>query len=226
VPEEEIDPVAGIGSLVEPVRRALYRYVAGQPQAVGRERAAAALSVPVHTAKFHLDRLVEEGLLEVEFRRLTGRSGPGAGRPAKLYRRSKVELSVSLPERRYDLAGQILATAVDRSVREEVPAAGLVQQAARDRGRAAAVQDPATGEGATEKTLAGLGYEPRADGDDLVLANCPFDALARQHTDLVCGLNLSFVEGLLDGLGDAGFRACLDPDPQRCCVRLRSTDRA
>ena len=107
---------ARIGALAEPVRRELYEYVVAQREAVSREQAADGVAVPLHTAKFHLDRLVGEGLLETEYRRLTGRTGPGAGRPAKLYRRAERELTVSLPERRYDLAGEILAEGVERSL--------------------------------------------------------------------------------------------------------------
>ena len=109
---------AGIGALAEPIRRALYTYVVAQPDAVGREAAAAAVDVPVHTAKFHLDRLVDDGLLQAEYRRISGRSGPGAGRPAKLYRRAEQQFSVSLPERRYDLAGSLLATDTTRQLRD------------------------------------------------------------------------------------------------------------
>ena len=76
--------VEGIGALAEPVRRALYDFVVASRGLVGREEAAEAVGVPVHTAKFHLDRLADDGLLDVEFQRRTGRTGPGAGRPAKL----------------------------------------------------------------------------------------------------------------------------------------------
>ena len=107
--------VAGLGVLAEPVRRALYRYAAAQAEAVSREQAAEACGVPLHTAKFHLDRLVDEGLLEAEYRRLSGRSGPGAGRPSKLYRRADREISVSLPARQYDLAGDLLAAAIEQA---------------------------------------------------------------------------------------------------------------
>src|SRR5690554_1534537 len=126
---------AGVGTLAEPTRRALYEYVAAQPDAVDREQAAAAVGVPRHTAKFHLDRLADEGLLDVEFRRLSGRTGPGAGRPAKLYRRSNRQFSISLPERRYDLAGHVLATAIDRARRDETPIADAVREAATNEGR-------------------------------------------------------------------------------------------
>src|SRR6476661_2902690 len=113
--------VAGVAVLAEPLRLDLYRYVVAQPEPVSREQAAEGVGVPRHTAKFHLDRLVEEGLLDTEFQRLSGRRGPGAGRPAKLYRRSGRELSVTLPARRYDLAGQLLAQAIDDSTRDGTP---------------------------------------------------------------------------------------------------------
>ena len=94
---DDLTDVMGVAALADPLRRRLYRYVARSAEPVGREEAAAAVEVPVHTAKFHLDRMVDDGLLTVEFRRLSGRSGPGAGRPAKLYRRSEHEFTVSLP---------------------------------------------------------------------------------------------------------------------------------
>ena len=80
---------SSIGALAEPTRLALTRYVAGSPPPVSREQAAAAVDLPLHPVEFHLDRLVEEGPLEVQYRRLTGRTGPGAGRPSKLYRRAQ-----------------------------------------------------------------------------------------------------------------------------------------
>jgi predicted ArsR family transcriptional regulator len=213
---------AGIGALAEPVRRDLYLFVVGRPDPVSREQAAEGVGVPRHTAKFHLDRLVDEGLLEVEFRRLTGRTGPGAGRPAKLYRRSARELSVSLPQRRYDLAGKILAAAVDRAAREQVPVDAAVRDAARDEGRrSAAAAEPEAGEERLTEVLVDHGYEPRLRDDEMLLANCPFDALVHDHTALVCGLNEQFVEGVLEGLGCTDWRTRLDPEPGLCCVKLR-----
>ena len=209
---------SGIGALAEPVRRDLYRFVAGQADPVSREQAAEGVGVPLHTAKFHLDKLVDSGLLAVEFRRLTGRTGPGAGRPSKLYRRADAQLSVSLPERRYDLAGRILATAVAQAGADQVPVDTAVRDAARAEGRRAAAD--AAGEPVTE-VLAAHGYEPRDRDDEVVLANCPFDALVADHTALVCGLNEQFVGGLLEGLDCTEWRACLDPEPGLCCVRLR-----
>lgn len=221
--------VAGVGALAEPARRALYRYVAGQQEPVSREEAAEGCSLPVHSAKFHLDRLVEVGLLDVEYRRLSGRSGPGAGRPAKLYRRSGREVSVSLPARRYDVAGEVLADAIDRSLRETLPLAEAVRAAAEKRGRemaASAPPAPSDTGGATEHhvdrvagVLAAHGYEPRTSDTRIDLANCPFHALAREHTELVCGMNVSLVSGVLDELGCHRLEAVLAPEPGLCCVK-------
>jgi predicted ArsR family transcriptional regulator len=229
VSDDFASQVAGVGALAEPARRALYLFVIGQPDAVSREQAALACDLPLHTAKFHLDRLVDEGLLDVEFRRLTGRTGPGAGRPSKLYRRSERQVTVSLPERRYDLAGDILAEAIDRSAREGVSVRHAVAEVAAIRGQQLATAADELGGSDVERTaevLSRHGYEPRTGGGDVCLANCPFDRLAREHTELVCAMNLSLVTGVLDGLGCDSLEAVLEPEPGLCCVKARSRDRS
>lgn len=217
--------LAGVGALVEPARRALFFFVAGQPEAVGREQAATACGLPLHTAKFHLDRLVDEGLLEVEFRRLSGRTGPGAGRTSKLYRRSPREVSVSLPERRYDLAGDIFAEAIDRSLRDGIEVGHAVVEVAESRGRQlAATSEDVPGGSDIDRTvglLARHGYQPRGGDGAVCLANCPFDRLAREHTELVCSMNLSLVGGVLAGLGCDSLEAVLEPEEGLCCVKAR-----
>jgi predicted ArsR family transcriptional regulator len=226
--------VTRLGSLADPVRRALYRFVAAQTDAVSREQAADGVDVPRHKARFHLDRLVDEGLLVTEFRRLTGRTGPGAGRPAKLYRRSAREVAVSVPSRRYDLAGQVLADAVEQSL-NGVPMAEAVSQAADNAAQAVVeaaldAAQPAEGRQFSRigEVLEPYGYEPRADRDDtgdtgdtgdLVLANCPFDRLAADHRALICGLNREFVDAVGRRLG-CDVDARLDFDETRCCVRV------
>ena len=219
--------VASIGALAEPTRLALYRYVAGATAPVSREQAAAAVDLPLHSAKFHLDRLVAEGLLEVEHRRLTGRTGPGAGRPSKLYRRTARHVSVSLPERRYDLAGEVLATAVEQSARDGIPIVEAVQQVARAAGSDIAGERApsrpsrtAAGTAGLVEVLADHGYEPRHVGDDVCLTNCPFDRLAAVHTDLVCGMNLALIDGVIDGLRLESVSARLEPEAGFCCVKV------
>jgi predicted ArsR family transcriptional regulator len=221
--------VTTLGALADPVRRALYRFVSDQEGAVSREQAAEGVEVPRHTAKFHLDRLVDEGLLVTEFRRLTGRTGPGAGRPAKLYRRSAREVSVSLPHRRYDLAAEVLADAIERSL-DGTPMDEAITAAADAAAKLAvdAAPDPARNGRAGELdrvagALTPFGYEPKVD-DDLVLANCPFDRLAADHRDLVCGMNLAFVGSVAHRLGCAGVRAEQVPGDDGCCVRVVPAD--
>src|SRR6266496_685755 len=194
--------VRGVAALAEPMRRALYRYVVDQPRPVSRDQAADGVGVSRHVAKFHLDKLQDEGLLEVEYRRPPGRGGPGAGRPAKLYRRSSRELAVSLPERRYELAGRVLVEAIADAERDGVAIAEALRTAAERAGRA-------------------LGDEARADDGGLILANCPFHALAQDYTEVVCGMNFDLIDGLLAGLELADLRARLDPAPGRCCVTVR-----
>ena len=226
--DDLVSQVSGVSALAEPARRALYLYVAAQPEAVSRDQAAEGVDLPRHTAKFHLDKLVEEGLLDTEFRRLSGRRGPGAGRPTKLYRRSAREVAVTLPQRHYDLAGQILAGAVEAAAREDIPVLEAVQRAAADCGRrlGAGEQPREDSESPLDDiavTLAGHGYEPRVQDGVVVLANCPFHALARDHTALVCGMNLHLITAMLDELGHTDVQARLDPAPERCCVTLTRT---
>jgi len=217
----------GVGALADPTRRALYEYVVDRPGPVGREEAARALDLPLHMVSFHLDRLVEVGLLATEFRRLSGRTGPGAGRPSKLYRRAEQQWTVSLPDRRYELVGRILARGVEAARSGTVSLDDAVDAAATEEGIEAGRATRGGGDPLERlvAVLADHGYEPRLDDDTVLLANCPFDTLAREHTELVCGLNRGFVQGVADGAGCAGVRAHLEPEPGLCCVKARR-DRA
>jgi len=225
------EQVSRIAGLAEPTRRALYRYVASQPGPVGREQAAAATGVLPHVAKFHLDRLEADGLLESEYSRPPGRGGPGAGRPAKRYRRSARALSISLPERHYDLAGQIMAQAIAAATRSRTPIANELHHAAAGAGRELGQQvttrlgryrGPAACRGAVTDVLAGHGYEPHYTNGTIILANCPFHALAERHTELVCGMNLDMITGMLGCCELDGLHAKLDPAPGRCCVTIET----
>jgi predicted ArsR family transcriptional regulator len=225
--DDFVSQVRGVSALAEPARRALYLYVAAQPEAVSRDQAAEGVGLPRHAAKFHLDKLVEEGLLDTEFRRLSGRRGPGAGRPTKLYRRSPREVAVTLPQRHYDLAGQILADAIEAAAGGGVPVLEAVQRTAAECGHRLGEAMEARGRDsgaspleAAAAILGGHGYEPRVEDGVVVLANCPFHALAREHTDLVCGMNLHLITALLDERGHTEVHAGLNPAPGRCCVTL------
>jgi predicted ArsR family transcriptional regulator len=228
--------VTGLSALAEPVRRALYEFVVAHgPEPVGRDQAAAGVGVAHHTAKFHLDRLVADGLLETRFRRLSGRTGPGAGRPAKLYVRAQGDLAVSVPPRHYDLAARLMAEAIERSTTQGVPVVDALHAAAAAQGRSAARSPATQGEEGAEGadggvrdldplsracgSLAAQGYEPRLVDGEVVLTSCPFHALAAEHTSLVCGMNLALLDAFVGQLG-GGLRARLEPAPDRCCVVL------
>ncbi|MFE6870218.1 helix-turn-helix transcriptional regulator [Kitasatospora sp. NPDC057692] len=212
---KDIDAIA---LLQDPVRRRLYEYVAAQGREVGRNEAAEAAGVTRTLAAHHLDRLAGAGLLETGSRRLTGRSGPGAGRPAKVYTRARAERSVSLPARDYRTAAELLAEAAEEAGLD----AGL-GAAARRRGEALrAAAGPCGDLAAAADLLAARGYEPypeRAEGPDreaLRMRNCPFHAVAEHFPPLVCGMNLALLEGWLGT--DGALRARMDPRPGECCV--------
>ncbi len=220
-PQRSID-VAAVSALDEPNRRRLYDYVSGRGGPATRDEASDALQIPRQTAAFHLDKLADVGLLDVEFERRTGRSGPGAGRPAKLYRRAERDIRVNLPERSYELAGQLLAQAVDEAESSgESPRtvlARLASQLGHDIGHQTGGSDRQLLE-----TLERCGYEPRVEADDIALVNCPFHKLARTHRQLVCGMNLHLVDGLVTAAECPQRHARLDPRDGYCCVRIGTT---
>jgi predicted ArsR family transcriptional regulator len=207
-----------LGLLVEPVRRDLYDWVVAQARPVGREEAARALKITRALATFHLDRLAAAGLLEGGYRRLSGRVGPGAGRPARVYWRADREFSVSLPDRRYERIAQLFASALERIGDQSVPVP--LQVAARELGEQIATTRR---RGAPAKRLTAAleagGYEPVTDKAGAIrLRNCPFDALADAHRPLVCGTNLAIAEGIIRGSGATIVQPILDFQPGLCCV--------
>jgi predicted ArsR family transcriptional regulator len=235
------DPVRAIAVLGEPTRRRIYELVTSRRDPVGREEVAKALTIGRELAAFHLDRLTAAGLLDVEYRRLTGRSGPGAGRPAKLYRRTRRDVAVSLPARDYERIAEVFADAIERLSTEDSGAAKAVEatidEVARTRGRqsGAEARRKAGRRPGAKKLRAGLlealgaaGYEPRTDPAEgtIRLENCPFHALSGAHRDLTCGMNLAWAYGVLDGLGDTQLRAELAPEPGYCCVTFSEATEA
>lgn len=228
------DPVAAVALLDEPRRRRLYEFVVESDEPVGRDAAAGASGISRELAAFHLDRLVAAGLLETEYKRLGERRGPGAGRPAKLYRRADRELVVSFPPRHYERAADLLAEALTRqngrsgseAVADVARACGaeagievrqnLGPRPSRRRLRAALLQ-----------LLRGNGYEPEDDPDSgrISLRNCPYHALVSSHRDLTCGMNLAWAEGALGGLVNSKLIATFAPVPSYCCVVFQDAPR-
>jgi predicted ArsR family transcriptional regulator len=224
------DPIAALALLDEPTRGRLYELVAASHDEVSRDQAGLALGISRELAAFHLDRLVEAGLLETAYRRLGGRSGPGAGRPAKLYRRAQREVTVSLPPRRYEAIADLFAEGLDRL--GDSAASWLVTDAvngvAHARGKSAGTEArdeagprPSGGDlrQALLSLLARAGYEPKTDeAGTVTLCNCPYRAVSAEHRDLMCGTNLAWAEGVLEGLGNVSLTPELAIAPGRCCV--------
>ena len=158
------DDLAALRLLDEPARRRLYDWVAGQDEPVGREQAAAATGLSRALATFHLDKLADAGLLEASYRRLTGRVGPGAGRPARVYRRADREFSVTVPERRYANAADLFASALERIGGGGPPAE--LREAAHEMGRRLSSGTRGRSRSGRTRLIRALesgGYEPVTD---------------------------------------------------------------
>jgi predicted ArsR family transcriptional regulator len=217
--DDLLDPqLAQVCSLDDATRRRLYDYVATQAAPVSRDEISSALDIERSLAAYHLDKLVDAGLLTTSFARPAGRGGPGAGRPAKHYRRAATEVNVSVPARDYRLVAELLARALQADDGSAVRTA--VNAAAADFGR----ELGADAEGDLTAVLRRRGYEPYRDGAVLRLRNCPFHMVARDHVDLVCGMNLAIMRGLVSAFSDdTGVDPALDPAPDRCCVAFVDT---
>ena len=212
--------LASLSSLDDPLRRRLYEVVTSQPGPVSRDEAASAAGIGRALAVYHLDKLVESGLLTASYQRPPGRSGPGAGRPAKMYARSDREFAVTVPPREYELAARLLVQAVeaDPSDRSRAVLAEVARGLGTELGSAF---ERDAGERDVKGALTQQGYEPCCGADGVIrLRNCPFHQLAEQHRELVCGMNLALVEGLVEGLGADGWHPALDPQPGQCCVAI------
>lgn len=222
-----VQDIRAISLLDDPRRRGVYFFVPLAPAFTDRDRVSLALGISRSLAAFHLDKLAETGLLDVSYKRLSGRTGRGAGRPRKLYQRSTREVSVNLPHRSYSLLAKLLVTAIESAGRQ---ARNKLTRAARARGaevgRANLVP---RGKYPTRRRIASAlldalvvyGYEPYLEGKAVYMRNCPFNSLRRDHRDLVCAANQSLMIGLLESLAPAGLKARYEPAEDRCCVVLR-----
>jgi predicted ArsR family transcriptional regulator len=215
--------LAALSGLDDPVRSQLYEFVSGSTEPVARDEAAAAARIGRALAAYHLDKLVGLGLLTASYQRPPGRTGRGAGRPAKVYIRSEREFTITVPPREYELAARLLAQAAESDSGGKSRAA--LQAAARQHGAELGKQHRVgyAGQGIAEQgmqaALRARGFEPCLDQTGTIwLRNCPFHQVAVRHPDLICGMNLALIEGLAAGLGAGGLRPALDPGPERCCV--------
>ncbi|MDQ3940184.1 MAG: transcriptional regulator [Actinomycetota bacterium] len=227
-----LDKDAGaIAALEDYLRRRMYVFIRGQGRPVSRDEAAEQVGISRKLAAFHLDKLVKRGLLTAQYARLPGRGGRGAGRSSKLYEPSDLEINVSIPERRYDIVGEIMLAALTEDSKEppQESARRIAYKKGHDIGEDVKAElrlRPPGSERAlavAEEILARYGYEPYRVGDETIsLRNCPFHNLSRRAPELVCGLNREFIDGFLRGLGNETVEAALLPTPGECCVKLKA----
>lgn len=231
------DAVAALALLDEPTRRILYEFVVASDHAVGRDEAATALGISRELASFHLDRLADGGLLQTSYRRLSGRTGPGAGRPAKLYARTDREIAVSLPARNYDTVADAFAGGLERLAeqfgRETVT--GAIDAIARELGSKFAMGVRRMAGRARSRRREHLvqllrigGFEPAIDRASgvVTLRNCPYRSVSESHRELTCGMNLAWAEGVTETVGETGLTPTLAPAAGRCCVVFSPDSRA
>jgi predicted ArsR family transcriptional regulator len=208
--------MAALASLSDEKRRQLFELVASSPDAVGRDDVARATGFPRSTVSFHLDRLVQDGLLAVEFHKPPGKTGPGSGRPAKMYRPVAGEVAASVPERNYDLAGELMAAAIERASAVGEPVAdSLPAESYRQGGAMAEAAE------SMEDFLVQAGYRPQPDGaGGFLLPNCPFHRLSDKHPGVVCTMNGAFLKGAATRIDASGDRVAAADVPGHCCARI------
>ncbi|MFF4338807.1 helix-turn-helix transcriptional regulator [Kitasatospora sp. NPDC001540] len=225
---EPIDGIESVSVLGEESRRRMFAFIRRAGHPVTRDEAAASVGISRKLAAFHLDKLVDAGLLRARY------GAPGAqrrvGRQPKVYEPTDAQISVTIPERRHELLADLLLTGV-LNQDEGRSAADAATAAAADRGRRLGERErersrpgrlgAERGLTLCERMLDAYGYEPVREGPTEVrLRNCPFHPLAAKATELVCGLNRAFLDGYLTGLDATAVRAVLDPRPGECCVVL------
>ncbi|VXB57538.1 Bacterial regulatory, arsR family protein [Arthrobacter sp. 9AX] len=210
------DRMAALASLGDEKRRRLFELVASSAGALGRDDVARIAGIPRSTVSFHLDRLVQDGLLAVEFHKPAGKTGPGSGRPAKMYRPVAGEIGASVPDRNYDLAGELMAAAIEKSTAAGKPVTETLPEESFRLGNAMA-----EGASTLEEFLVQAGYRPQPDGDGgLLLANCPFHRLSDKHAGVVCAMNGAFLRGAAARLDASGGRVEPADLPGHCCARI------
>ncbi|MFF8018072.1 helix-turn-helix domain-containing protein [Streptomyces sp. NPDC007929] len=235
-PPAQADPagsaIDSVSVLSEDSRRRMFAYIRRARRAVTRDEAAASVGISRKLAAFHLDKLVDAGLLRAHYETPGGTRK--VGRQPKVYEPTDAQITVTIPDRRHELLADLLLDAVlTEQAGESAAQAALraAQRRGREMGEAARSETrpgrlgPERGLTACERLLDRYGYEPvRETPTRLRLRNCPFHPLAAKAPDLVCAMNQAFLSGCLDGLEVNGVRATPAPRPGECCVRLGSGD--
>jgi predicted ArsR family transcriptional regulator len=220
--------LTAVAALSDQLRRRMYGFIRRARRPVSREEAAETVGISRKLAAFHLDKLVEVGLLRARYEPVGGIRK--VGRTPKVYEPTDAEVHISIPAREHDLLADIL---IDAVLTPDPGKAGreAALQVARHRGAefgAAERERARPGRLSVERALtmttaalARYGFEPdRVTPTLLRLRNCPFHPLASKAPQLVCGINHAFLTGFLDTLHAPTLTAILAPRPGECCVEL------
>jgi predicted ArsR family transcriptional regulator len=225
--------VAAVAALDDDVRRALYAHVRAAGAPVTREDAATAVGISRKLAAFHLDKLVDLGLLRSGIGEVRNRR---VGRTPLVYEPTDTDITVHVPERTPEVLAGILVDAVTEAKANEPARTAALRLARRhgaELGAAVRTRLGRPGRLGAERAgrmasdvLAGQGFEPYCEGSAVRLRNCPFHALAQRAPEFVCGLNREYLAGVVDGLGaESSLTAELAPRPGECCVEIRPAQR-
>ncbi|MFE3059804.1 helix-turn-helix transcriptional regulator [Nocardia sp. NPDC059239] len=221
--------IGAVAVLDDDLRRGMYWYIRRARRPVTRDEAAAEVGISRKLAAFHLDKLVDAGLLRARYEAVG--APRRVGRTPKVYEPAETDVRVSIPERRYEVLAEILMGAVLAEGADET-ARDVAVRVATERGTAlgAAERDlrkpgrlgPERALTLLQALLSDQGFEPGRPTPSCVrLHNCPFHPLAASAPELVCTLNHAYLSGILDGLGANTVEAVLAPAPGECCVELR-----
>lgn len=221
--------ITAVATLHDDLRRSMYAFVRRVRRPVTREEAAATVGISRKLAGFHLDKLVDVGLLSARYAAVERK----VGRAPKVYELTDADVRVTIPQRQPELLAEILLDAVLTASAAE-PAREVALRAAADRGReigTAARARTRPGRLGVERALTLVvqvlerhGFEPVREGSRRVrLRTCPFQPLVGKAPELVCGMNRAVLAGVLDGMDATTVQAVLDPRAGECCVELCGT---
>lgn len=223
--------ISAVAALDDALRRGMYAYIRTARRPVTRDEAAASVGISRKLAAFHLDKLVDAGLLRARYEAVGGIRK--VGRAPKVYEPTETDIRVTIPERRHEVLADILMDAVLTESEGENARQAAVR-VARRRGEEIGAEERARtkpGRLGAERALTLLegllarhGFEPGRESPTCMrLRNCPFHPLAARAPELVCGVNLALLDGVLAGLEATKVRAVLAPRQGECCVELRSS---
>lgn len=197
-------------ALGDPTRRAVYIAIRESTGPMSTAGIAELFDIHPNVARHHLDKLAADGYLDVTHRRPNGRTGPGAGRPAKYYAVSSKQIDVHFPTHRHDVLSDMLVRIIDRIAPDNIRE--VAEQVGTEVGRelAGEIGSPEdTGyEGAVKavvRAMTGIGFGVSSDvaGQRLLMSHCPFGDTAAAHPEVVCSLDRGMVRGLMGSLEHA-----------------------